>query len=240
MALPHEPLYEQEGLSCDSRYIAVAILGEEASRKTPQGSLLHDSETWDIRTRSTPFPAKIQNGVYVSVHGSRRPDTVGQHRPRRFHFLLENRLPCGTGTSRHGPKGVTMSIGGYDILLLAPSDEAVGDVILRTTWRHWPDCVFQAANDEKVHRLNEPWVWQVGTAQSEFFIYRNKHAADRWEAEGATRRNLETMLYFLVKRNSDDSTICFVTLVCGKVTGSVRKLVEELQTGFLSLKPIAA
>lgn len=131
-----------------------------------------------------------------------------------------------------------MSIGGINVVLLAPARECVGDMILRACRRHWTNerCFFQAADDEvHVYPLDDPWVWTMGTANREFFVYQNEDAVQAWEAEGAIPSNCNTMLHFLIGDiNPSDPSMVEVCLVCDKLTADIRNLIADLETAFLS------
>jgi hypothetical protein len=137
-----------------------------------------------------------------------------------------------------------MSIGGHDLLMRAPAHACLGDVILRACRRYWGRdiCIFQDANDLSWQPFTDPWVWNVGAASKEFFVYQNEEAARRWQTEGATKKNANTMFHFLIGEpetlSADSVTLVHsveVDLVCDKVTPSVRSLVQELEDGFLDL-----
>jgi hypothetical protein len=131
-----------------------------------------------------------------------------------------------------------MCIGGFDLLMRAPAHACIGDVILHACRRYWSDdiSIFQDVNDTSWQPLTDPWVWNVGAASKEFFIFQNEEAARRWHEEGATAKNANTMFHFLVGEPEPASAKCVeVDLVCDKVTPSVRSLVQELEAGFLDL-----
>jgi hypothetical protein len=131
-----------------------------------------------------------------------------------------------------------MPLGGVDMILRAPANECLGDVLLRACLRHWSgnQCYFQDAEDEEhVHSLAEPWVWQVGVVSKEFFVYQNKEAVAAW-AEGPTRSNRNTMLHFIIGQPlADESSLAEVAVVCDRITPEIRRLVEDLKTSFASM-----
>ena len=131
-----------------------------------------------------------------------------------------------------------MPLGGIDVVLLAPAQECVGDMILRACRRHWPreKCLFQEARDEvNVYPLDDPWVWAVGTGSKEFFVYQNEDAVKAWDADGATPANSNTMLHFIVgDADAKDPGMVEVALVCDKLTPDVRALIADLKAAFLS------
>jgi len=128
-----------------------------------------------------------------------------------------------------------MPLGGVDIVLRAPANEWLGDVILRACRRHWAGnrCYFQDAEDEKhVHSLEELWVWNVGAASKEFFVYQDAEAVSAW-ADGPTRSNHNTMLHFLVGEPlADEAGLVEVAVVCDKITPQIRRLVKDLDKSF--------
>ena len=131
-----------------------------------------------------------------------------------------------------------MSIGGIDIVLLAPAKECVGDLILRVCCRHWNGrkCQFQDANDTNIRPLDDPWVWQVGTASKEFFVFRDPAAAESWGKEGAIPANANTMFHFIIgEPKADPPSTVEVGFVCDKLTTSVKDLLAELKAAFLAV-----
>jgi hypothetical protein len=124
-------------------------------------------------------------------------------------------------------------IGGTDIELTIRSDIAAAEVIFRTVRRHWPNFVFQDAEDETVPYtvptdgiLPEP-------AGPEFFIYRDKQAALSWDKLGADPENFNTMLHVILgEEEPADSGMRSLTLVCDDLVGEMRELVEDIETGF--------
>lgn len=131
-----------------------------------------------------------------------------------------------------------MSVGGIDIVLPAPANPRLGDVIVYACRRHWPRerCYFQdALVEDEVHPLDDPWVWTVGTTSREFFVYQNRKAVKSWE-DGPTPKNVNTMLHFLVGEPlASDPSLVEVSLVCDKITPDIRRLVEDLRTSFSAL-----
>jgi hypothetical protein len=133
-----------------------------------------------------------------------------------------------------------MSIGGIDVVLIAPADECLGDMILRACRRHWPKerPFFQDAMDENhVYSLDDPWVWKVGTKSKEFFVYQNEEAVRSWE-DGPTSANANTMFHFIIGEvNSSEAGDVEVCLVCDKMTRSVKHFVADLTVTFVAAVP---
>jgi hypothetical protein len=130
-----------------------------------------------------------------------------------------------------------MSVGGIDIVLLAPANECLTDMILRACRRHWPNekSYFQDANDENhVYSLDNSWVWKVGTTSKEFFVYRNEAAVKSWE-EGPTPANTNTMFHFIIgDANPSEPGEVEVCLVCDKLTRDVKRFIDDLTDTFLA------
>jgi hypothetical protein len=130
-----------------------------------------------------------------------------------------------------------MTVGGIDTVLLAPAGECVGDLVLRACCRHWDrwKCIFQDGNDQATHSLDEAWVWEVGTASKEFFVYRDRAAAESWNTDGATAANANTMFHFIIgePRPGDPNTV-EVAFVCDKLTREVKDFIADLKTTFLA------
>jgi hypothetical protein len=130
--------------------------------------------------------------------------------------------------------------GGVDVLMMAPADECVGDIILRVCRRHWEgsDCVFQDASESQTHSFSEQWVWEVGSSRKDFFVYRDQAAAVSWGAKGAVKENANTMFHFLIgDRLPAERRLLEVAVVFDKFDPAVRRFLKELQTAFLSAIP---
>jgi hypothetical protein len=130
-----------------------------------------------------------------------------------------------------------MPVGGMEVVLPAPAQECIGDIILRACRRHWPGetCYFQDVTDEEnVYSLNEPWVWLRGTTSKEFFVYRNRAAVEAW-ADGPTAANVNSMLHFIIGAgNGPDRDTVETTVVFDRLTKDVRFFLDDLQSTFLS------
>jgi hypothetical protein len=130
-----------------------------------------------------------------------------------------------------------MDIGGIDVLLRAPAGECLADMMLRACRQLWADSepCFQDGESAEVRSLNDPWVWRVGTASREFFVYRSRADAASWGAEGAVPANANTMLHFLIGGPvPDDPRLVEVAVVFDKWTPEVRRLIGDLKTRFVS------
>jgi hypothetical protein len=130
-----------------------------------------------------------------------------------------------------------MMLFGYDVLLLAPAGECIADIILRACRQHWRDCpcVFEDAEGDRTVPLTDPWVWKVGTARREFFVYRSQRDADSWDAEGAVPPNANTMFHFLIGDRVANGRFVEVAFVFDKLTPAIRQLIKELRSSFLAL-----
>ena len=127
-----------------------------------------------------------------------------------------------------------MSVGRSDIILLAPAHEGVGDAILRVCQRHWPHCVFQDCNETKVRSLAETSVWEAGVASHEFFVFRDLAAVDRWDSQGASEEDINSMLHFLVV-DMPAERMHEVTVVCDRVTSEIKTVLADLRAAFRDL-----
>ena len=82
-------------------------------------------------------------------------------------------------------------IGGTDIELTIPSDVPAADVIFRTVRRHWPNFVFQDADDETAPYAATTDGMLPKPAGPEFFVYRDKQAALSWDKCWCRPRELQ-------------------------------------------------
>jgi len=130
-----------------------------------------------------------------------------------------------------------MAIGGRDIVLIAPRHICHGDIILRACQRMWDgyECVFMDVETTQLHSLRESWVWLVGSGSPDFFVFRDRAAADSRVEEGAVEHNSNTMLQFIIAlRHGDDATVD-VALVFDRSTRQIAELAKELSVSFVTL-----
>lgn len=125
-------------------------------------------------------------------------------------------------------------VGGTDIILVGPSHLGISDLILRVCRDRWSDCRFQMADSLEVYKLDDPWVWKLGTLSKEFFVYRDAEAASNWAKDGAGCEAANSMLHFIL-RDLQQAGLVYaeVTLVCDQLDDVVRSIVDSLKSGFL-------
>lgn len=125
-----------------------------------------------------------------------------------------------------------MGVGRSDVILIGPLYVSAGDIILAACRRAWPDCLFQDVNEDDLHKLDEKWVWEEGTARHEFFVYRDGAAVSAWEAHGAVPENSNTMLHFLIRAGEiHGDPVSEVTCVCDARAGAAAEIIREIETG---------
>lgn len=130
-----------------------------------------------------------------------------------------------------------MLLGGDDELFLAPAGECLADMILRACRLHWRNspCVFEEAEGQTIYPLSDPWVWTVGTASREFFVYRSQEDADLWGMDGAVPTNVNTMFHFLIGEPLPDAPrLVEVAFAFDKRTPAIRRFIDNLRSCFLS------
>ncbi|HLN31908.1 MAG TPA: hypothetical protein VK395_29525 [Gemmataceae bacterium] len=124
-------------------------------------------------------------------------------------------------------------IGGVDVVLWVRDDIPATDVIFRCVRHHWPKLVFQDAEEDSMPYSAQSSQWLPRPAGPEFFIYRDEEAARSWDAQGATPDNANTMLYVILgKRRQAKTGLKSLTLVCGDLTGDMRRIVDEIAASF--------
>ncbi len=131
-----------------------------------------------------------------------------------------------------------MMLGGDDELFLAPAGECIADIILRACRLHWREssCVFEVADGETLYPLSDPWVWTVGTASREFFVYRSQEDADLWGLDGSLPTNVNTMFHFLIGEPSVNTPrFVEVAFAFDKRTAAITRFIKDLRSYFLSL-----
>jgi hypothetical protein len=123
-------------------------------------------------------------------------------------------------------------IGGSDVILRVRDDIPPEDVILRTVRNHWPQFVLQNAEEDHV-RPRDPNGLLPVPAGPEFFVYRDQIAADDWERNGARPENANLMLHILAfDKMATEVGFTSVTIVCDRVEGDVRTIIEEIRSNF--------
>jgi hypothetical protein len=125
-----------------------------------------------------------------------------------------------------------MMIGGSDLVLEVPPRVPAAELIIARMRHFWPEALFQDAESDVAHPIQDPWTGLYGSASREFFIYRDRPSFESWQAEGGTDENLDRMLSFLIGNDAAAGSPGQVTVVCGEQTPAVRRLIEDLQGSF--------
>jgi hypothetical protein len=126
-------------------------------------------------------------------------------------------------------------IGGTDVILEVSVGAPVADVVFAVVRRHWPNCVFQDAEDESA-RFEAPALWPPQLISREFFLYRDPQAARSWGEHGAAQDNHNLMLHAILPDEQDT----MVTLVCDAVGGELKKIIREIQTALGARRQVNA
>jgi hypothetical protein len=125
-------------------------------------------------------------------------------------------------------------VGGTDIVLVGPSHLGISDLILRVCRDRWSECRFQDADSTDIRKLDDPWVWHLGTLSTEFFVYRDDAAATDWTKQGASPVVMNSMLHFIMRDlKQDGPSHVEVTLVCDQTDEVVSSIVDSLKSAFL-------
>jgi hypothetical protein len=123
-----------------------------------------------------------------------------------------------------------MNIGGIDISFRLKVGIPITDVVLHALRAFWPDYIFQDAEETELHENDDPNVWLYGTASTEFFIYRNRDAAESWKKNGGIPENQNLMMHFLIDRDfSDAGDADQITIVVGERTIELAHFLAELK-----------
>ena len=126
-------------------------------------------------------------------------------------------------------------IGGIDVVFWVRDDISAAEVILRTLRRHWPNFVIEDADDPAPF-LPNPGPWLPTPAGREFFAYKDEASAMSWEELGATPENRDAMIYVILgNRRRQELGLRSLTLVCGHLTGQLKRIVEEIDESFEEL-----
>lgn len=122
-------------------------------------------------------------------------------------------------------------IGGTDVIMERKPGVPAADMILRVVRRHWPDCLYQNADDEGPARPLPAEGTPPGLAP-EFFLHRDEESVRSWDEFGATPDNVNTMLYVLIPGDDggDAAAPSSVTVVCGELDGVMSALMAEIES----------
>jgi hypothetical protein len=233
----HESLHRQERVQRHPGSFPLAVpSAPAASQGETVRSLFHDDHAQRSNLFAASAAAKGKAPVPLFLYRPRGPQALARP-PGETRVLLPERLSRRSFPAAILWVGVTMSIGGVDIVLLAPAGQGIGDLFVRACRRHWSgnECFFQRAGERAVHSLRDPWVWRVGTASKEFFVYKDRAAASSWATEGLTRDNANTMFHFIIgEPGPEDPKTVEVAFVCDRLTPEVKGFLTDLKTALLA------
>ena len=123
-------------------------------------------------------------------------------------------------------------IGGTDVVLWVREDLPASDFILRTVRRHWPDLVFQDADDPTLPSQSLHG-WLPQPSGREFFVYRDLPAALSWHEHGAIPENTNAMLHVILgNRRKPEAGLRSLTIVCGDLSGEMKSMIDEVEIAF--------
>jgi len=111
-------------------------------------------------------------------------------------------------------------IGGVETRIPTAPGAAPVEVAVRAICRHWPDAVFEDAITAV--RYNQSQSISLGQAE-ELFVYRDREAADIWEASGAIPAVYNTMIHLV----PDDDAL---TLVVDKHDREMDQIIADVAT----------
>ncbi|HEV3164273.1 MAG TPA: hypothetical protein VGZ22_09605 [Isosphaeraceae bacterium] len=125
-----------------------------------------------------------------------------------------------------------MMIGGIDLEFLVRGEVPVADIILRTVRRHWPEYIFENADDPEPAPLYPRWPLPNPTG-TEFFIYRDPRAAKSWARYGATKKNAGLMIHVLLgEQQNPPGEFHSMTIVVGDLSGEIKDIIDEVEIAF--------
>jgi hypothetical protein len=124
-------------------------------------------------------------------------------------------------------------IGGIDIVLVAPREVPLADVIVRRMAETWSDGLFEDVDADRSYPLADPSLAIHAGRSKEFFVYRDRAAEKSWEEDGAVPENENTMIHFLIGgRLAGKHGLRQMTIVCDQETDEVKQLVSDLKNIF--------
>lgn len=90
---------------------------------------------------------------------------------------------------------------GTDTIIKWKAKSHPADFILRICRRLWPNAIVQPADSMGLYSLQSPMTWLYETPQREFFVYRNREAANAWRERGGEEPLRRDMMHFLIDGN---------------------------------------
>jgi hypothetical protein len=123
-------------------------------------------------------------------------------------------------------------IGGTDVVFWVRDDLPAAELILSTVRRHWPQFVFQNAEDASpLPAPNGSGVPQP--SGREFFVYKDGSAARNWQEDGAVPANANTMLHVILGHGrKPEAGLRSLTLVCDEQTGEMNSIIDDIKRTF--------
>ncbi len=95
---------------------------------------------------------------------------------------------------------MSMEIGGVDLILPhVPRRAYSARAILTEVAEAWPDSVIEGSEEAATRPVADILQGNEDVPYDEFFVYRNEASARDWKRKGATARNGNNMLHFLVR-----------------------------------------
>ncbi|HEY3968114.1 MAG TPA: hypothetical protein VGM05_26360 [Planctomycetaceae bacterium] len=123
-----------------------------------------------------------------------------------------------------------MKIGGIDISFRVKQGVPITEFVLHALRAFWPDYIFQNADEAELRENDDPTLWLYDTASTEFFVYRDREAAESWKKNGGIPENQNLMLHFLIDSDSSVPTVAVqFTMVVGELTGDVENFIQDLK-----------
>ncbi len=126
---------------------------------------------------------------------------------------------------------------GYDVFLDVPRDGFRLRLLLYVLLNHWPDAVFQRAEEDRIQRLRDVIEAAGRLEVDEFFVYRDKASARSWDREGLTLVNSDRMLHILIEDQSPRPDFIQITVVMGALTPELLRLYNSLDSVLRSPSP---
>jgi hypothetical protein len=112
-------------------------------------------------------------------------------------------------------------ITGIDRTFSIPAGTVNSVAVLLACMRHWPDAIYQNAEEAELLPIHRAILSRPGSLGSEFFIYRDRQCAESWGNEGATPENQDSMIHILISGPQ-------LTLVIGTRTAELEAIEHDI------------
>lgn len=119
-------------------------------------------------------------------------------------------------------------VGGTDLIFETARRGFDARPILDAVLDVWPDGLFQDAEEDDIRPLADALADPRTGNTREFFTYRDRASADRWQQDGWTHEYGDALTHFLVTEDAAHPDVLRLTLVIGSATDETIRLIAAV------------